>query len=233
MTCDPQDVIASYKEFQNKFAYCADTMVRGYYPSYAVRIWKENNVKLDITKEDKQDLMEGKSDFLAYSYYMSNVITTHQNQGDALTTAGGQGQVKNPYLEASEWGWQIDPTGYEYFLHVLNDRYQVPLFDVENGLGAYDKVEEDGSIHDDYRINYLRSHIQSLMKAREEGVNIFGYTTWGPIDLVSFTTGQMDKRYGFIYVDMNDNGVGNLCRMKKDSFYWYQKVIQSHGEGLD
>ena len=141
--------------------------------------------------------------------------------------------MKNPYLEASEWGWQIDPTGYEYFLHVLNDRYQVPLFDVENGLGAYDKVEEDGSIHDDYRINYLRSHIQSLMKAREEGVNIFGYTTWGPIDLVSFTTGQMDKRYGFIYVDMNDNGVGNLCRMKKDSFYWYQKVIQSHGEGLD
>ena len=232
MTCDPQDVIASYKEFQNKFAYCADTMVRGYYPSYAVRIWKENNVKLDITKEDKQDLMEGKSDFLAYSYYMSNVITTHQNQGDALTTAGLQGQVKNPYLEASEWGWQIDPTGYEYFLHVLNDRYQVPLFDVENGLGAYDKVEEDGSIHDDYRINYLRSHIQSLMKAREEGVNIFGYTTWGPIDLVSFTTGQMDKRYGFIYVDKDNEGNGTLERSKKKSFEWYKKVIASNGEDL-
>ena len=232
-TCDPEDVIANYKEFQNKFAYCADTMVRGYYPSYAKRIWKENNVNLNISEEDKKDLMEGKSDFLAYSYYMSNVVTTHKDEGEALGGAGTSANLKNPYLTASDWGWQIDPTGYEYFLHVLNDRYQVPIFDVENGLGAYDKVEEDGSIHDTYRIDYHRSHIKSLMKAREEGVNIFGYTSWAPIDLVSFTTGQMDKRYGFIYVDMDDEGKGDLHRSKKDSFYWYQKCIKSDGKNLD
>ena len=232
-TCDPEDVIENYKQFQEKFAYCADTMVRGYYPSYAKRIWKQNNVVLDISEEDKKDLIEGKSDFLAYSYYMSNVVTTHKDAGEALDGAGTSANLKNPYLTASDWGWQIDPTGYEYFLHVLNDRYQVPIFDVENGLGAYDKVEEDGSIHDDYRINYHRSHIKSLMKAREEGVNIFGYTSWAPIDLVSFTTGQMDKRYGFIYVDMDDEGKGDLHRSKKDSFYWYKKVIESNGQNLE
>ena len=176
--------------------------------------------------------MEGKSDFLAYSYYMSTIVTTHDDV-QTMSTAGTQNNLSNPYLKASDWGWQIDPTGYEYFLHILNDRYQVPLFDVENGLGAFDKVEEDGSIHDDYRIDYLRGHIKSLMKAREEGVNIFGYTTWAPIDLVSFTTGQMDKRYGFIYVDMDDQGQGDLHRLKKDSFYWYKKVIESDGQDLD
>ncbi len=232
-TCDPDDVIYAYKEFQNKFGYCADTMIRGYYPSYAKRIWAENNVHLDISDADRQDLMEGKADFLAYSYYMSNVVTTHENEGESLGAAGASVDLKNPYLKASDWGWQIDPVGYEYFLHFLYDRYQAPIFDVENGLGAHDKVEEDGSIHDDYRINYLRSHIQSLMKARSEGVDIFGYTTWGPIDLVSFTTGQMDKRYGFIYVDMNDQGEGDLHRIKKDSFYWYKKVIASDGQNLD
>ncbi len=231
-TCDPKDVLASYEHFQNLFGYCADTMVRGYYPSYAKRIWKENEVNLVISEEDKEDLLKGKSDFLAYSYYMSSVLTTHENQ-DQMGSAGGQGSLRNPYIEASDWGWQIDPVGYEYFLHVLNDRYQVPLFDVENGLGAYDVVEEDGSIHDNYRIDYLRGHIQSLMNAREEGVNIFGYTTWAPIDLVSFTTGQMDKRYGFIYVDMNDDGEGDLHRAKKDSFFWYKKVIASDGQDLD
>ena len=232
-TCDPKDVLANYKAFQDKFGYCADTMVRGYYPVYASRLWKQNNVTLNITKDDEEALKAGKADFLAYSYYMSNVVTTHQNEGESLDGAGTSENLKNPYLKASDWGWQIDPIGYEYFLHFLNDRYQVPLFDVENGLGAFDKVEEDGTIHDDYRIDYLRSHIQSLMKAREEGVNIFGYTTWAPIDLVSFTTGQMDKRYGFIYVDMNDQGEGDLHRVRKDSFYWYKKVIASDGKDLD
>lgn len=231
-TCDPDDVLANYKAFQDKFGYCADTMIRGTYPSYASRIWKQNGVTLDITKEDQQILQLGKADFLAYSYYMSNVVTTHED-GEALNGAGTSANLKNPYLKASDWGWQIDPVGYEYFLHFLNDRYQVPIFDVENGLGAFDKVEDDGTIHDDYRIDYLRSHIQSLMNAREEGVNIFGYTTWAPIDLVSFTTGQMDKRYGFIYVDKDDQGNGDLHRIKKDSYYWYQKVIASDGKNLD
>jgi len=229
-TCDPKDVITAYQEFQNKFGYCADTMVKGAYPSYAKRIWKEKGVCLEITEQDKKDLFEGKADFLAFSYYMSGIITTHKVDED-LSHAGGVGLLKNPYLKASDWGWQIDPVGFEYFLYLLNDRYDVPLFDVENGLGAYDKIENDGTIHDNYRIDYLKDHIQCLMKARENGVNIFGYTTWGPIDLVSFTTGQMDKRYGFIYVDLNDEGKGDLRRIKKDSFYWYQRVIKS--EGLD
>lgn len=232
-TCDPADVLANYKSFQNLFGYCADTMVRGAYPSYASRIWDEHQVHLEISDSDKQDLMLGKSDFLAYSYYMSNVVTTHQEVGESLETAGAQLVLANPYLSASDWGWQIDPIGYEYFLHFLYDRYQLPLFDVENGLGAYDKLEEDGSIHDDYRIAYHRSHIQSLMKARAEGVDIFGYTSWAPIDLVSFTTGQMDKRYGFIYVDMNDEGEGDLRRIKKDSYAWYKKCIASDGQDLD
>ena len=144
-TCDPNDVLKAYKEFQNKFGYCADTMVRGYYPSYAKRIWKENNVTLNISEADKEDLMKGKADFLAYSYYMSNVVTTHKTDNE-LSNAGGQGDLSNPYLKASDWGWQIDPVGYEYFLHFIYDRYQVPIFDVENGLGAYDKVEDDGTI---------------------------------------------------------------------------------------
>ena len=232
-TCDPSDVIMAYKEFQDKFGYCGDTMIRGYYPSYAKRIWDRYNVRLDITEADKKDLKAGKADFLAYSYYNSNVITTHENEGESLGGAGGVTDLKNPYIEASDWGWQIDPIGYEYFLHFIYDRDQVPIFDVENGLGAFDKIEKDGSIHDEYRIDYLRKHILSLMKARDEGVNIFGYTTWGPIDLVSFTTGQMDKRYGFIYVDMDDNGNGDLHRIKKDSFYWYKKVIASDGRDLD
>lgn len=231
-TCDPKDVLANYKAFQNSFSYCADTMVRGYYPSYAKRIWQENNVELEISDEDQKILFEGKSDFLAFSYYLSSVITTHKD-GETIQGAGMPVSIKNPYLKASQWGWQIDATGYEYFLNILNDRYQVPLFDVENGLGAYDQLDEDGHIHDDYRIDYHRQHLKSLMKAREEGVNIFGYTSWAPIDLVSFTTGQMDKRYGFIYVNYNDKGEGDLKRLRKDSFYWYAKAIKSGGRDLD
>ena len=232
-TCNPEDVITNYKTFQQQFGYCADTMIRGAYPYYATRVWADNGVKLEISEEDKQILKDGKADFLAYSYYMSLVVSADPKAGESLEGAGIIAQRKNPYLKATDWGWQIDPTGYEYFLHFLADRYQIPLFDVENGMGAIDKVEEDGSIHDTYRIDYFRAHISSLMKARAEGVNIFGYTTWGPIDLVSFTTGQMDKRYGFIYVDMNDAGEGDLRRIRKDSFYWYKKVIASDGQNLD
>ena len=180
-------------------------------------------------------LKAGKSDFLAFSYYSSSVVTTHEL--DAEEVAGNLSTgVKNPYVKASEWGWQMDPTGYRYFLNVLNDRYDVPLFDVENGLGAIDTlVVEDGQerVHDSYRIDYLRDHIANLKAAiDEDGVDIFGYTTWGPIDLVAFTTGQMKKRYGFIYVDRNDDGTGDLHRVRKDSFFWYQRVLATNGEDL-
>ncbi|MDQ0362062.1 family 1 glycosylhydrolase [Breznakia pachnodae] len=230
-TCDPKDVLEAQKYFQDNFAYCADTMLRGYYPSYAKRIWNEKGVDLKISDEDKMILMEGQSDFISFSYYMSLCVTTHKDEGEV-----GKGNVfigtKNPYLEYSDWGWAMDPVGFKYFLHLLNDRYQKPLFVVENGLGAYDKLSDDGKIHDDYRIKYLKDHITSMKEAVEEGVNLFGYTTWGCLDLVSFSTGQMDKRYGFIYVDMDDKGNGNLRRIRKDSFYWYQKVIESNGEIL-
>ena len=175
-------------------------MVRGYYPSYAPRIWAEDGVNLAVSEEDRKTLQEGHADFLAFSYYMSATVTTHENEDNV--GGNGFGGIRNPYLTYSDWGWAKDPTGFKYFLELIYDRYQVPLFDVENGLGAYDKVEEDGSIHDDYRIDYLRSHIQAMKEAVEEGVDLFGYTTWGGLDLVAASTGQMSKRYGFIYVDM-------------------------------
>lgn len=142
------------------------------------------------------------------------------------------GGVKNPYLKASDWGWQIDPIGLRIMLNTMYDRYQKPLFIVENGLGAYDQVEADGSIHDTYRIDYFRQHIIQMKEAIRDGVELIGYTTWGPIDLVSMSTSEMSKRYGFIYVDLDDEGKGTLKRSKKDSFYWYKKVIASNGEEL-
>ena len=231
LTPDPEDVMANYEYFQNIFCYCGDAMLRGAYPTFAKRIWDKYGVTLDITEEDKVIMKEGVADFLGFSYYMSNCITTHTDG----TPVGGNMQMgfANPYLKASDWGWQIDPTGYRYFLNLLWDRYQVPLFDVENGLGAFDKVEEDGSIHDTYRIDYHRAHIKALKQAVEEGVGIFGYTTWAGLDLVSAGTGQMEKRYGMIYVDMDDKGNGTLERKKKDSFFYIQKVYKSNGEDLD
>lgn len=231
LTPDPNDVYLAYKKFQNTFGYCGDAMMRGEYPDFAVRMWKEDGVELHISEDDKRDMLEGKADFLAFSYYNSNCVTTHES-GEHVGGNLMRG-VGNPYLKASDWGWTIDPIGFKYFLHLLNDRYRKPLFDVENGLGAYDVVESDGSIHDEYRISYLREHIKAMRDAVNEGVNLMGYTMWGPIDLVSASSGQMDKRYGFIYVDMNDKGEGDLHRTKKDSFYWYKKVIASNGDNLE
>ena len=235
LTPDPEDVMATYKMFQEIFCYCADTMVRGHYPSYAPRMWRDDKVAIDISKEDKKELFEGKADFLGFSYYMSNCITTHKDRSVKSDGNVFMGNI-NPYLKASDWGWQIDPTGLKYFLHFIYDRYQIPLFVAENGIGAYDAVEiQNGKevIHDQYRIDYFRRHIKAMKEAVEEGVDLFGYTTWGGLDLVSAASGQLDKRYGMIYVDINDKGEGDLHRTRKDSFYWYKKVIESNGEDLD
>lgn len=237
-TCDPADVLANSQAMQEGFFYCADTMVRGRYPSWAARVQRQRGLAegLSVSAEDAAALAAGKADFLAFSYYSSAVVTTHEVSADEVAGNLSTG-IKNPYLDASAWGWQMDATGYRYFLNVLNDRYDVPLFDVENGLGAVDEVVEEAGerrIHDTYRIAYLRDHIANLKAAIEEdGVDIFGYTTWGPIDLVAFTTGQLKKRYGFIYVDRHDDGTGDFSRIRKDSFHWYQKVIATNGEGLD
>ena len=231
LTPDPVDVFDNYKYFQDIFCYSADTIIRGKYPSFAKRLLKEEGVVLNITKEDEEVIAQGTADFLGFSYYMSQCRTTHE---DGVATKGNIFTgYENPYLKKSEWGWQIDPVGFKYFMHYLYDRYQVPLLVIENGLGAKDKVEEDGLIHDDYRIDYLRAHISCMKEAVEEGVDLMGYTTWGGLDLVSASTGQIEKRYGMIYVDMDDEGNGTFDRKRKDSFYWYKKCIESNGEDLD
>ena len=231
LTPDPKDILLNFHSWEKNIFYCGDVQCKGKYPTFAKRLWDEHNVHLDITDQDKQDLLEGKVDMYTFSYYMSNVVTTHE----VKDKVGGNfaSGAKNPYLKYSEWGWATDPDGLQYYLELMYDRYDIPMMVVENGLGAVDEISEDGKIHDDYRIDYLRMHIKAMERAINDGVDLIGYTTWGCIDLVSAGTGQMSKRYGFIYVDRDDNGKGTLERMPKDSFYWYKKVIESNGKDLD
>ena len=230
LTCDPADEIANQKAMQISNWFCSDMHVRGEYPSYMKRYFAENNITIRQEPEDAAILKAGTVDFYTFSYYMSNCITTHKDADDV----GGNiiAGKKNPYLKASDWGWQIDPIGLRYTLNEIYDRYRIPLMVVENGLGAYDKKDADGKIHDSYRIDYLRAHIEQMAEAVKDGVDLMGYTPWGCIDLVSASTGEMAKRYGFIYVNKFDDGTGDLSREKKDSFYWYQKVIATNGEDL-
>ncbi|MET3557049.1 6-phospho-beta-glucosidase [Streptococcus rupicaprae] len=230
-TCDPADILLNEHKWQQNIYYCGDVQAKGKYPTFAKRLWKERNVELDITEQDLIDLREGKVDMYTFSYYMSNNVTTHTGN----ETVGGNFShgTKNPYLTYSDWGWAHDPSGLQYYLEKMYDRYEIPLMVVENGLGAFDTVEEDGAIHDDYRIDYHRAHIKAMAAAIDNGVDLIAYTTWGCIDLVSAGTGEMRKRYGFIYVDKDDEGNGTFVRTPKDSFYWYKKVIASNGEDLD
>lgn len=231
-TCDPADLLAAQKRMQILNWLCSDVQVRGYYPSYAERYFEENDIVIKKEAGDDEILKEGTIDFYTFSYYMSGCATTHDITDDDKVKGNLTGGLKNPYLKASDWGWQIDPEGLRYTLNAIYDRYQIPLMVVENGLGAFDKLEEDGSIHDSYRIDYLRSHIEQMREAVKDGVDLMGYTPWGCIDLVSASTGEMAKRYGFIYVDKYDDGTGDLSRRRKDSFDWYKKVIATNGEDL-
>ncbi|MBM6755663.1 glycoside hydrolase family 1 protein [Collinsella tanakaei] len=231
-TCDPADILANQEEMRRMNWFCSDVQVRGAYPSYARRYFREHGVELKIEDGDLQDIADGTVDFYTFSYYMSSIVGTHddveQTQGNM--TFGG----KNPYLESTDWGWQIDPTGLRFALNEIYDRYQIPLMVVENGMGAKDEVTADGKIHDDYRIEYLKKHVRAMGEAIDDGVDLIGYTWWGPIDLVSAGTGEMRKRYGFIYVDKHDDGTGTYERLRKDSFFAYQKIIKSNGaEGLE
>lgn len=230
MTCNPKDVLMAEDNWELAHFYCGDVQVRGEYPYYAQKFWKQQGVKLDITEEDKQILKEGTVDFFSFSYYQSLTLTTDETVEKSSSMLGG---VKNPYLKANDWGWAIDPDGLRYILNVLYGRYQIPIMIVENGIGAYDKLEEDKTIHDPYRIDYLRSHIIAMDEALSDGVDLIGYTMWGCIDLTSAGTGEMKKRYGFIYVDSDDFGNGTFKRYRKDSSYWYKKVIETNGENLD
>ena len=227
LTCDPNDVLANQKKMQNFFYYSSDVMVRGKYPSYAKSIWKQHDLSEEFFLKDAKILEEGKVDYFTYSYYMTNCETTHEN---ALKDGGGNLTMgfKNPYLKYSDWGWSIDPVGMRYSLNEIYDRYQIPIMIVENGIGTVD-VLENGCIHDEYRIDYMKGHIKAMEEAIEDGVELIAYTSWGIVDLISNGTGELKKRYGVIYVDKEDH----FKRYKKDSFYWYKKVIESNGENLD
>lgn len=230
-TCNPADNLKVMEEMDRHY-YFSDVQARGYYSNKAKKILEKKKIRLDIGKEDMSELREGKVDYIGFSYYMSNVASMEKR----LETTDGNmmDTIKNPYLNETEWGWQIDPVGLRLSLNALYDRYQLPLFIVENGLGAADRPDGSGAVHDQYRIDYLRKHIEQIRLAVEQdGVDVMGYTAWGCIDLVSNGTGQMEKRYGFIYVDRDDDGHGTLERSRKDSFYWYQKVIRTNGSDLD
>lgn len=233
LTPAPADVLAAMDEDHRNMMF-ADVHARGRYPGYAKRYFKEHGIQLKVTEEEKEILMNT-VDFVSFSYYMS-VCATADPAKDIKGEGNLLGGVSNPTLKASEWGWQIDPQGLRYILNYLWDRYQKPLFVVENGLGAVDKLEKDGQgnsvVKDDYRIEYLREHIRQMREAVKDGVELLGYTSWGCIDLVSASTAELKKRYGFIYVDRNDDGTGTLKRYKKKSFDWYRKVIATNGEDL-
>jgi 6-phospho-beta-glucosidase len=229
-TCNPDDVIATQKAMQMTNWFCSDVQVRGAYPYFADRFFEENGITIKKEPGDDAILKEGTVDFYTFSYYMSNCVA--KNPDKEMTEGNLLGGVKNPYLESSDWGWQIDPQGLRYTLNEIYSRYQIPVMVVENGLGAFDKKEADGSVNDDYRIDYMQKHIAQMKEAVADGVDLIGYTPWGCIDLVSASTGEMAKRYGFIYVDKYDDGTGTLARSRKKSFYWYQKVIRTNGEDL-
>ena len=230
-TCNPADIALELNVSRRLKYFFSDVQCRGYYPSYILKQWEKENIEIIKESQDDQILKDGCVDYIGFSYYNSGVVTTREDAGMSL--GNGVNMAQNPYLKESEWKWPIDPIGLRISLNILWDRYQKPLFIVENGLGAQDTIDEDGCIHDEYRIHYMRDHIREMKKAVEEdGVDLMGYTPWGCIDLVSAGTGEMKKRYGMVYVDMDDEGKGSLKRIRKDSFYWYQKVIQSHGECL-
>lgn len=233
-SCRPEDVLLASQAMHDRWFFC-DVQVRGHYPAYALKMFERKGFNIQITEEDKAILANGKVDYIGFSYYMTNVVDSQKEMADLSKTieASNPYNVKNPFIKESDWGWAIDPIGLRYALNQFYERYELPLFIVENGFGAIDVKEEDGSVHDQYRIDYLKSHIREMEKAiNEDGVELMGYTPWGCIDCVSFTTGEMKKRYGFIYVDRNNDGSGTLERSKKDSYDWYKQVTASNGEIL-
>lgn len=225
--CDPVCVFET-QDVRRRSLFYPDVMLRGYYPTYVYRLWEENDVHVQMEEGDLDLIRQYRNEFLAFSYYRT---TTHEKGQPYFGDTGGDVGTPNPYLKTSAWGWQIDPMGFRFTLNELWDRYQVPLFPVENGLGAKDVVE-DGKIHDPYRIDYLRQHLTALKEAIRDGVDVMGYAYWGPIDIVSAGTFEMAKRYGFIYVDKDNAGHGTLNRLKKDSFEYYKNVIHTNGAEL-
>ena len=224
-TCKPEDVVLAMRKNRMQY-YFTDVQFRGEYPIYALRYFEENDIHICMEPDDEALLKSNTFDYLAISYYYSKIVDSTKN------TIKPFDAEQNSYLKPTPWEWRADPLGFYNSLSQYWDRYQKPLIIAENGLGALDKVEEDGSIHDQYRTEYLKLHIEQLKECIKDGVDIFGYLSWGPIDIVSSSSAEMSKRYGYIYVDLDDFGQGTGKRSKKDSFYWYQNVINSNGEEL-
>lgn len=229
LSCKPEDIYEAMQQ-NRTWQFFGDVQCRGEYPGYMKRWLRDNGISLEITDADREALKE-EIDFISFSYYMTGCCTAdaelfEKTRGNILS------MIPNPHLKSSEWGWQIDPLGLRTLMNDMWDRWQKPLFIVENGLGAVDKVEADGSIQDDYRIGYINDHLVQVREAIEDGVEVLGYTSWGPIDLVSASKAEMAKRYGFIYVDRDDSGNGTLARTRKKSFNWYREVIASNGASL-
>ena len=227
-TCHPEDVLLAMNRNRESYFFI-DIQSKGIYPSYIDRLFKEKNIQLSMYDNDLEIMKDHTVDFIALSYYTSRCASMQKQKDES--EANVMKSIKNPYIPSSEWGWQIDPLGLRITLNTLYDRYQKPLFIVENGLGAKDELI-NGTVEDDYRIDYLREHIKAMKEAMKDGVEVIGYLTWGCIDLVAASTGQMSKRYGFVYVDRDDYGQGTNRRFKKKSFDWYKKVIATNGEDL-
>ena len=226
----PADALRAHQETEFNMFFC-DVMAGGSYPEWIKAYYRRNNIDIRYYDGYEQILAEGKVDFISLSYYLSSIVTAdparQERIGSFIRT------LHNPYLETSDFGWQIDPTALRISLNELRDRFHLPIYIVENGLGAFEELGEDKTVHDDYRISYLRTHIEAIAQAIDDGVDVIGYTPWGCIDLVSCSLVSMSKRYGFVYVDADDEGNGSYDRYRKDSFYWYKKVIASNGEDLD
>lgn len=231
-TCNPKDVWAAMERDRGNYFF-VDVQSRGEYPAYAKKMLEREQIHIEMKEGDEKILRENTVDFISFSYYSSRLTSADPEINRVRTTGNVMSSLRNPHLEVSEWGWQIDPLGLRITMNALYDRYQKPLFIVENGLGAVDTPDTEGNIHDNYRIEYLREHIKAMKDAVNiDGVELLGYTVWGCIDLVSASTGEMKKRYGLIYVDKDNDGEGTLKRSKKDSFEWYKQVIATNGECL-
>lgn len=228
-TCSPKDVLLVQQMEYLTTYFCPDVQVFGEYPYYMKRYFKEHGIAILMEPGDEDILKAGRVDYYSFSYYMSNCLSAEN--GYEATAGNLFGGVKNPYLESSDWGWQIDPEGLRFLLNRLYDRYHIPMMIVENGLGASDLLEDE-TVEDDYRIAYMRKHVEQMSEALEDGVELMGYTMWAPFDLISSSTGEMKKRYGVIYVNRQDDGTGDCSRIRKKSFYWYQRVIETNGEDL-
>lgn len=222
-TCKPEDVLATQKHNQMEYFF-SDVLLRGYYPGYALRFFEDHDIHVEFGEHDEEDF-KNTCDFFSFSYYYTRICNKESYEN-------GNEAIRNMELPANPWGWTIDPIGLRILLNEFYDRYQKPIYITENGVGYYDKLE-DGEIHDSYRIEYYRDHIAQMKEAIKDGVDLRGYYAWGPIDIVSCSSSEMSKRYGFIYVDLDDYGKGSGKRIKKDSYAWMQKVIASNGEELD